>query len=111
MRRPSSITILPCPRDIPIGSWADTTSYEPSSRIISVTFSGSNTDRLYTTPFHVPATVLMSDTAIGVTGPRLAQPTRVATKPTTNAVRTVPSDPRPVRLTVPPLLLAIDCST
>src|SRR5215467_5675110 len=106
MRRPSSITILPFPRDTPIGSWADTTSYEPSSRIISVTLSGSNTDRLYTTPFHVPATALMSDTATGVIGPRLAQPTRVATHPTTKAVRTVPSDPRPVRVTLPPPFLA-----
>src|SRR5215467_9671207 len=106
MRRPSSITILPFPRDTPIGSWADTTSYEPSSRIISVTLSGSNTDRLYTTPFHVPATALMSDTATGVSGPRLAQPTRVDTHPTTKAVRTVPSDPRPVRVTLPPPFLA-----
>src|SRR5262250_424259 len=111
MRRPSSITILPFPRDTPIGSWADTTSYEPSSRTISVTFSGSKTDRLYTTPFHVPATALTSDTAIGVTGPRLAQPTRVATNPTKKAVKTVPSDPRPVRATVPPPAPAIDRST
>src|SRR5262249_31820116 len=71
-RRPSLITILPLPRDVPSG-WAETRSYEPSSLIVSVTLSGSTPDR-YSTPFHVPATDLMSDTLTGVTGPALAQP-------------------------------------
>src|SRR5262249_15875824 len=102
--------ILPFARHTPIGCWADTTPYEPSSPIVSVTYSGSNTDRLYTTPFHVPATALMSDTATGVTGPRLAQPARVAANPTTKAVRTAPADRRPVRVATSSSLRAIDGS-
>ena len=90
MRRPSLIVIWPRPRDTPI-SWRDTTSYEPSSRIVRVTSSGSEPDR-YTTPFHVPATDLTSDTATG-RSPALAQPTSEAANPTTTmVVKMVQSD-------------------
>src|SRR5258705_13274404 len=89
--RLSLITILPLPRDAPI-VWADTTSYEPSSRIVSVTYSGSEPD-WYTVPFHVPATDLTSGTATGVIGPALAQPTSEAANPTMRmTVRTFHSD-------------------
>src|SRR5262249_40767466 len=57
---------------------------------------------VYTTPFQMPVTSLMSDTATGVIGPKLAQPTRVTANPTTKAVRTAPSDRRPARVTVAP---------
>src|SRR5262245_4242564 len=88
-RRPSRMTILPAPRDSPIGCSDTTTSYEPSSPIVSAIGCASELD-LYTTPFHVPATDLTSETGTGVRGPRLAQPSSEAANPTTKvAPRTI----------------------
>src|SRR2546425_2905500 len=53
--------------------------------MVSSTLSGSEPGP-YTTPFHVPATDLMSDTATGLIGPALAQPTSAAANPTTAVV-------------------------
>src|SRR5690242_12534652 len=72
-RRPSLMTICPLPVDTP-RPLLDRTSYEPSSRIVRVTSSRSEPGR-YTVPCHVPVSDLTSDTATGVTGPMLAQPT------------------------------------
>src|SRR5215471_10150345 len=68
--------------------------------MVSVMDSGPGPDLGYTTPFHVPATVLMSDTATGRTGPALMQPTRVVVRPTMRTVRTVPSDRSAVRVVI-----------
>jgi hypothetical protein len=61
--------------------------------------SGSEPDR-YTVPSHVPATDLTSDTATGVSGARLAQPTSEAAIPTTMVVKTVQSDRAPLGVIV-----------
>src|SRR5206468_6733155 len=57
--------------------------------MVSSMLSGSEPGP-YTTPFHVPATDFMSDTATGLIGPAVAQPTSAAANPTT-AVRTMPA--------------------
>jgi hypothetical protein len=60
--------------------------------MVSVMWSGSEPD-WYTTPSHVPATDLTSDTATGASGPMLAQPiSEAANTKTMVAVKTVLSD-------------------
>src|SRR5215468_6411426 len=95
MRRPSLTTTVPLPRDSPILR-RDATSYDPSSRIVSSMYSGSDPDP-YSTPCHVPATDPMVDTVTGVIGPRLAQPTSEIPDPTrTAAARVAQRDRAPL---------------
>src|SRR5215472_12032676 len=104
MRRPSLTTTVPLPRDSPILR-RDTTSYDPSSRIVRSMYSGSDPDP-YSTPCHVPATDPMLDTVTGVIGPRLAQPTSEIANPTrTAAARVAQGDRAPLNFIASLLLL------
>src|SRR5215471_525154 len=95
MRRPSLTTTVPLPRDSPILR-RDTTSYEPSSRIVSSMYSGSDPDP-YSTPCQVPATDPMLDTVTGVIGPKLAQPTsEMANSTRTATARVAQGDRAPL---------------